>query len=110
MYSIDPARLDLVREFEAHPTGPHSPELKRLVNRLRMGPLSERYLLVCRRRHREWVLGKLSGTRGDRIEIFPDVVVQSLAAGEWEVFKRRFKAHTGVDLDVALGPRRGDGG
>jgi hypothetical protein len=103
MYRIDPARLDLVWEFKAHPTGPHSPELKRLVNRLRMGPLSGRYLLVCRKRHREWVLGKLSGTRGARIEIFADAVFDSVAAGEWEVFKRRFEAHTGIAIDEAGG-------
>ncbi len=35
MTDIDPKRRDLVEAFNANPGGPHSPELQRLVNKLR---------------------------------------------------------------------------
>ena len=35
MTDIDPTRRDLVEAFNANPGGPHSPELQRLVNKLR---------------------------------------------------------------------------
>ena len=56
MYEIDPARTDLVEEYRQNPGGPYSPELTLLVNRLRLGPMEERYILVCTKRGREWTV------------------------------------------------------
>jgi hypothetical protein len=34
-YPIDPNRLDLVAEFKRSPKGPHSPELQKVLHRMR---------------------------------------------------------------------------
>ena len=38
MHRVDPLRLDLAREFKSNPTGPHSPELQKLLKLLRWEP------------------------------------------------------------------------
>ena len=43
MHRVDPARLDLAREFKSNPTGPHSPELQKLLKLLRWEPI----VLLC---------------------------------------------------------------
>ena len=104
MYRIDPERLDLVEEFKANPFGPYSHELERLVNRLRMGPVEDRYVLVTTKRYEEWTLGQLTGRRGDKIRLIEDARFDSLAQGEWEVFRRRWQALTGEDLESRVAP------
>jgi hypothetical protein len=115
MYHIDPDRLDLVEAFKANPFGPHAPEVKRMLNRLRWGSMRDRMVLVCVERHRRWVLGRLSGRRASAIELEPAMQFTSLAQAEWEVFKRRWQLHTGRSLagrvdephyDAALGAAR----
>ena len=99
MYRIDTSRTDLVEEFRANPSGPYSLELTLLVNRLRLSPLWERTILVCTRRGREWVLAKMPGVRGARLELFEDRVFHDYEAAVWEVFRTRWQAVTGQDLD-----------
>lgn len=98
MYKIDPERLDLVEEFKANPFGPYGHELTRLVNRLRMGPMAGRYVLVTVKRNKEWVLGQLPDARGGKIKIHEGRRFDSLAAAEWAVFALRWSALTGKDL------------
>jgi hypothetical protein len=115
MYRIDPERIDLVEAFKSKPFGPHAPEVKRMLNRLRSGTMRDRWVLVCIERHRRWVLGRLSGQRSTPIELERGVEFTNLAQAEWEVFKRRWQAHTGRSLvgrvqdptyDAALGAGR----
>ena len=95
MYEIDPVRTDLVREFEAKPGGPHSPELTLVINRLRLLPLAERHVLVCRKRGREWVLAKMPSRRGEPVTLFEDHVFDDYEDAVRDVFRRRWKAATG---------------
>jgi len=97
MYQIDPSRTDLVEEFRRNPGGPYSPELTLLVNRLRLGPMEERFILVCTRRGKEWTLAKMPTERGAKMELFEDCVFDDYDAGCWEVFRRRWRAVTGQD-------------
>ena len=98
MYEIDPSRTDLVEEFKKNPAGPYSPELTLLVNRLRLGPMEERYILVCTKRGREWALAKMPTVRGAKLELFEDRVFDDHNAASWEVFRMRWQAATGEDL------------
>ncbi len=98
MYSIDASRMDLVEEYRANPAGPYSPELTLLVNRLRLGPMEERYILVCTKRGREWVLAKMPTVRGARLELFEDRVFRDYDTATWEVFRMRWQAVTGEEL------------
>ncbi len=95
MYEIDPSRRDLVEEYRQNPGGPYGPELTLLVNRLRLGPMGERYILVCTKRGREWTVAKMPTVRGAKLEIFEDRVFDDYAAAAWEVFRMRWEAATG---------------
>ena len=99
MYEIDPSRKDLVEEFRGNPGGPYSPELTLLVNRLRLGPMEERYILVCTKRGRKWTLAKMPTVRGAKLELFEYRVFDDYDAASWEVFRMRWTAVTGEDLE-----------
>ena len=97
MIEIDASRTDLVAEFRNNPAGPHGPELTLVVNRLRMMPLADRHVLVCTRRGREWMLAKMPGQRGAKLEFYEDRVFQDYYRGVWEVFRMRWQTVTGID-------------
>lgn len=98
MYEIDPSRTDLVEEFRSNPSGPHSPELTLVVNRLRIMPMADRHILVCTQRGREWTLAKMPTVRGAKLELFEDRVFNDYNEGAWEVFKMRWQKVTGENL------------
>lgn len=97
MYEIDPSRTDLVREFEANPDGPYSPELNLVVNRLRLMPIEDRVVLVCTKRGREWVLARMPVRGAGPVEILHDQVFGDYSEAVRAVFRRRWKAVTGQD-------------
>ncbi len=98
MYHIDPLRTDLTEEYKQNPGGPYSPELTLLVNRLRLGPMEERYILVCTKRGREWTVAKMPTVRGAKMELFAARVFDDYTAAAWEVFRMRGEAATGEAL------------
>ena len=100
MTVIDPTRRDLVDAFCANPGGPHSPELQRLVNKLRFDPsMKDKYVVVCTKPHEEWTLAQLPGKRGKPIRLHEDQVFNSIMDAERAIFKLRWEAHTGQSLD-----------
>lgn len=100
MYRIDPSRTDLAKEFKANPIGHHSPDLQRLLNLFRGGPPKGKFILVCTKPHEEWVLGQLAGVRGEPVKMIRDKVFTRIEDAEWEVFRLRWKEHTGQDLEI----------
>ncbi len=98
MYKLDPAKRHLIDELRARPRGPYSLELSQLVNRLRMGPVKDRYVLVCTRRHREWVLAQLPGERGGKMTMHWDRRFADLDSAEWHVLALRWKQLTGTEI------------
>ena len=100
MYEIDPERLDLAREFKAQIYGRHSGELQRVLNRMRGGANAGRYVVICTKRHREWVLARMGERAGDPIERVPGHVFASKGEAEWAVFKLRWRALTGRELPI----------
>jgi hypothetical protein len=99
VYTVDPTRRDLVDEFRANPYGPYGPELNMLVNRLRLGPMQERYILVCTRRGREWAIARMPTARGANLEFVEGAVFDDYTAATCEVFRLRWQAVTGEALD-----------
>lgn len=95
MYVIDASRTDLVEEYRQNPGGPYSPELALAINRLRVGPMEERYILVCTKRGREWRVAKMPTVRGARLELIEGRVFNDYYAGAWEVFRLRWETVTG---------------
>lgn len=99
-YRITEADLPYAAEFKARPIGYHSPGLQRVLNVLRGGPKAGKYVLVVRVPFERWVLGRLPAERGAPVEILEDWEFTDLEEAEWTVFKLRWKAHTGQELDL----------
>jgi hypothetical protein len=98
MHRIDPARLDLVREFKARPLGTHSPELMALLIVMRSRENCGNYLLVCTRPHQEWTVAV------KQPDHLPPVLTEhrfpTIEAAEWFVFKTRWEHLTGTKLEI----------
>jgi hypothetical protein len=103
VYKINAANRDVIAEFRRSPFGRHSPELQYVLNRLRWTSLDQRYILICRRPKQEWLLGRLSGERGKPVDIVTDRIFTTRADAEWEVFKLRWREHTGEELNDSAG-------
>lgn len=101
-YRITDDDLKYAAEFKANPLGSPSPGLQRVMNRLRGGPKSGKYVLIVREPFRRWVLGRMPAERGQPFEIVDDQEFTDLAVAEWTVFKLRWQSHTGRDLDGEL--------
>jgi hypothetical protein len=98
-YEIQAQDRALAQEFRNHPFRPHSPDLLRLLNRLRGGSLNGKFVLFNSRRHCEWKLARLSGSLGPII-IYDGPVFQDRAEAEWAVFKLRWQQETQIDLGI----------
>ncbi len=98
-YEIQTQDRALAREFRDQPFGPHSPDLLRLLNRLRGGSFNGKFVLFNTRRHCEWKLARLSGSFGPII-IDDAPVFQDRAEAEWAVFKLRWHQETQIELGI----------
>jgi hypothetical protein len=101
-YRITDDDIKYAAEFRADPLGTASPGLQRVMNLLRGGPKSGKYVLVVREPFRRWVLGRMPAERGQPVEILEGEEFTDLAVAEWTVFKLRWRDHTGRDLDEGL--------
>ena len=96
-YRPTPDDHALIEEFKRCPIGHHSPDLQRLLNRLRGTSTVDKYCLVVVKPNREWQLAKTSGARGKPIKTL-ERRFTSMAEAEWYVFRQRWKALTGETL------------
>ena len=99
VYQVSLQDQHVVDEFQKKPIGHHSPALQRVLNVFRGGSTENKYVLICTKPHKEWVLGQLSGERGKPVMILKDQVFKNIEDAEREVFRRRWKKCTGRDLD-----------
>lgn len=97
MYKIQSEDRSVVDEFRQNPIGNHSPRLQRVLNLFRGAPMAEKYVLICRKSHEEWVLGQLTGKRGEPI-MMTNKVFYSISEAEWYVFRQRWKHYTNEEL------------
>ena len=59
LYKVDPEKhRHLVDEFRANPVGIHSPELQKVLNVFRGVEMADKYVPVCVKPHREWMLAQ----------------------------------------------------
>lgn len=103
VYKISERDRDVVDEFNAKPIGHHSPALQRVLNVIRGQPVADKYVLVCVTPYKEWRLAQLTGERGKPVRLLKDQIFTDLEAAEREVFRRRWKLHTGAPLEAAEG-------
>ena len=103
VYKIDPdADRVYIEEFRSKPIGAHSPGLQRLLNLMRHDPSGRQIVLVCRRPFEEWVLGEMPVDRSQPIAIEDGPIFTDIESAEWEVFRRRWRAITGEDINMPL--------
>jgi N,N-dimethylformamidase len=98
-YRPSPADRALIEEFKQCPIGHHSPDLQRLLNRMRGASTVDKFCLVVIKPNREWQLAKTSGVRGQAIKTL-ERRFTSMAEAEWYVFCQRWKALTGETLST----------
>jgi hypothetical protein len=91
-----------IEEFRKVPIGAHSPGLQRVLNIMRLDRGGMQYVLVCRRRFAEYVIGRMPPDRSEPIELEEDQVFATREEAEWEIFRRRWREHTGEDINLAL--------
>ena len=98
IYHVDPERdLIYAMEFMRVPVGHQSPGLQRVLHVFRGEPLAGKYVLVCTKPHKEWQLARLSGKRG-KPPTLENKFYSNLEEAERDVFRRRWKDFTGVEL------------
>jgi branched-chain amino acid transport system permease protein len=106
MYKVDAERdRQYIEEFRQTPIGAHSPGLQRVLNTMRYDPSGWQIILVCRRPFNKWVIGLMPPRRSDPIQIEDGRFFSSREEAEWEVFRRRWRLHTGQEINT---PFRGD--
>ena len=98
MHQIDPTRTDLIAEFDANPDGPHSHELALVLNRLRIGPLEERYIVVCTKPRQAWAVARMPIERGQPLEFVDGAVFDNADDASRRVFRLRWQAVTGQEV------------
>lgn len=99
MFTFDPRRTDLALEYKANPFGEHSPDLQYLLNLMRQPSGEPFYLLVVTEPYRRWTLAvKEPGTLAP--PRLTNTVFTDLEAAEWAVFKLRWKALAGAELEI----------
>ena len=81
MHQIDPARLDLAREFKAKSLGPHGPDLQKLLKIMRWDPVAGRVVAVQPERDGPWYLARLTGPKGHPVELFRQRAYVTLQEG-----------------------------
>jgi hypothetical protein len=69
-----------------------------VLNVFRGEPTTDKYVLVCTKPHKEWVLGQLPDGRGKPVKMLKGQVFTSVEEAEREIFRRRWKKYTGKDL------------
>jgi hypothetical protein len=93
MYEIKPEDAQLLHLFRTTNTYTRPLELNRVLNRLRMGPLAGKFVIVCTTLHKEWAIGQMGQKRGDAISLHAQRYT-SLADAQWHLLKIRWEAHT----------------
>ena len=92
-----------IEEFRRKPVGQHSAFLQQRLNIMRAEPVEGKYVLVCTKPHREWVLAQMNG-RAKPLTIHSNVVFHDIIEAEYELFRLRWERHFGQKIPEDLLP------
>ena len=108
MLNIDPNDLAPCEEFFEHPSGPHSPDLQRLLTIMRADTVDDPHVIV-ETQDGAFGLGTASDQRGDPVLIYEGVRFETYGEALKAMFKLRWEMLTGRPLplgeDLALADR-----
>jgi hypothetical protein len=103
VYKIDPVNdRKFAEEFRRRPIGAHSPGLMRVLSILRVDATGHQTIIICRKPFAQWTLATMPPRRHDPILFEDETVFTSREEAEWEVFRRRWLAATGENLNISL--------
>ncbi len=88
-----------IEEFRRTPIGAHSPGLQRVLNIMRLDRDGIQQVLICRKRFAAYVIGSMPPDRSEPLQIEDDPVFTTREDAEWELFRRRWREHTGETID-----------
>lgn len=86
-------------EMRANPIAVHSPGLQRILNIMRDWRGGHQFILIARKEFEDFVIGRMPPQREDPIIIEDNMPYATREAAEWALFCRRWKMHTGEDLE-----------
>lgn len=89
-----------VEEFRANPIAPHSPGLQRVLNLMRLWRGGDQYILIAREEFADYAIGRMPPDRADPIVIEDGRSFASREEAEWELFRRRWREHTGEEINL----------
>lgn len=92
-----------IEEFRRKPVGQHSAFLQQRINIMRSEPVEGKYVLLCTKPHKEWVLAQMNG-RKKPMTIHSNVVFHDIVEAEYEIFRRRWERHFGTRIPHDLLP------
>lgn len=93
MYEIQAEDAELLRHFRTTTTKNRPLKLNRLLNRLRMGPLAGKQVIVCTRPYCEYAIGTMGGQRGEPVRLAAERYA-TLAEAQWALLKIRWAIHS----------------
>lgn len=102
---VDPARTDLVAEFEADPHAWHGDDLALLLGLLRTSTDVPRLVLLVNDPDGPWALAEAPARRGEPARPLPGAVFDSRADAERFAFRLRWAALGGDAADTAEAAR-----
>ena len=106
-YHIDPeSDREFITEFRNNPVGKHSPGLMRVLNTLRHDPSGKQIVLFCRKPFAEWQIAEMPADRRAPLVFDNNPIFNERDEAEWEVFRRRWHAATGEQINLPLKPAR----
>ena len=87
LYKVDPEKhRHLADEFRANTVGIHSPELQKVLNVFRGADMAGKYVLVCVKPHKEWMLAQLGEGRGDPLTLHHNRIFLNKSANKFTIF------------------------
>lgn len=89
MYEIQPEDAELLKHFRTTTTKNRPLKLNRLLNRLRMGPLAGKQVIVCTKPFAEYAIGMMGQSRGDPV-VLDAKRYEKLADAQWALLKLRW--------------------
>ncbi len=95
----DPANRHLIREFLNNPLARHRPAVQRVADAAREIPTRGKQVLVRRNRGEPLRLGRLTGRRGDAVEVLDDPTFDTVQEAEQAVLTSRLADFLEDDLD-----------
>jgi hypothetical protein len=89
MYEIQPEDAELLKYFRTTTTKTRPLKLNRLLNRLRMGPMEGKPVIVCTKPYSEYAIGRLGNKRGAPVALESERYA-ALSDAQWAVLKIRW--------------------